>query len=513
MFLNRRSRTTTTTENKERKQRPEEHSIPKHQGKYIKFAQPNKKTHVLSDKSLFLSKEEQEDMLKPGQIRLDALFLSANVAKGFDDVKKICFPNRCIAKCEDLSFLQFLNRVELNNNVIETLNFLKDNTDITYINMSYNLIRDIQPIKDLKQLQVLNLSHNQIESVASEPFTYNCSTLKALILNNNRIKSLPNIKFTELNTLVVSHNELTNIDMIAKCENLRKISAANNQIRQLPDGIKFCLSLEELRLGHNKLTSLPNSISFNVNLKILNLSHNLISSFDEIKKLSMCKKMKDLALNDNPISKNENYREHILQILPQLEVLDGEPIKEKQKKKVKREELDREDKKGSTIIKKNGKDISPKKQKFDNKNRELSRNDKRQKLSKKDDENNSIHEGENTIPKEKDNEKSNGTHVVKDTHVVVERLIDEEKEKKLLEKLQRERERIAQEMELVNVKELNEQKRNLREMNGGYAETDEKFSGVSKVSMAKRKKSSKNQTDILKFLTLDTNDEHTSGWD
>ena len=164
----------------------------------------------------------------------------------FDQIKKLKLSNHGITYCEDLSFLQFVQRIELDNNQLSSIDFMRDNNDANYVNVSHNQISDLTPLKNMK-LQVLNASHNQLESLSSECFKSSVNSLKALIVSNNQLSSLPDLKFVDLNTLVISHNEIKNIDVIAKCEQLKKISASNNQIRLLPEGIKRCVALEELR--------------------------------------------------------------------------------------------------------------------------------------------------------------------------------------------------------------------------------------------------------------------------
>jgi len=58
------------------------------------------------------------------------------------------------------------------------------------------------------------------------------------------------------------------------------------------------------------------------NVKELYLKDNQISDFKQIEHLKNCPQFKILCLLDNPISKQSNYRQKILEILPNLKKLD-----------------------------------------------------------------------------------------------------------------------------------------------------------------------------------------------
>lgn len=58
-------------------------------------------------------------------------------------------------------------------------------------------------------------------------------------------------------------------------------------------------------------------------MRELRLANTKISSFDDIKNLNRFKNLESLELEECPISKEENYREKIFEMLPDLVCLDN----------------------------------------------------------------------------------------------------------------------------------------------------------------------------------------------
>lgn len=201
----------------------------------------------------------------------------------FDKVKSIKFVNSDVVECEDLSFLQFLERVELQQNQLQNLKFIQDCKDVTYLNASNNKIDSIHVLSPLCNLKVLNVAHCEIKQVPPMLLS-SLPNLRALVINNNQLKSFPRTsKKHELRTLVISHNEIDSLTGISQFSMLEKLSASNNSIRAIPESeIKELKQLQELRLAHNKIITIPSSISECVQLKILNLTHNFIQSLEYV---------------------------------------------------------------------------------------------------------------------------------------------------------------------------------------------------------------------------------------
>ena len=105
-------------------------------------------------------------------------------------------------------------------------------------------------------------------------------------------------KLDSIKTLNLWGNNLDDISLISEMPSLEIISLSSNQIKDIK-------ALKTLK-----------------NLKELYLKDNKISDFNQIEFLKNCKKLEILNLSENPISTQQNYRQKILDILPNLKKLD-----------------------------------------------------------------------------------------------------------------------------------------------------------------------------------------------
>ena len=86
-----------------------------------------------------------------------------------------------------------------------------------------------------------------------------------------------------------------------------------------------CISLESATFSANYITSLR-CFKGMYNLRELSLAKNNISDFNELSYLSTCRNLSKLWLKDNPISKAWDYRIQVIRFIPNLIILDDEPI-------------------------------------------------------------------------------------------------------------------------------------------------------------------------------------------
>ena len=121
---------------------------------------------------------------------------------------------------------------------------------------------------------------------------------KELILSKN-----PNIfDISSIKKLKICSSNISDISIISRMKNL-----------------------EILFLSSNKISSLY-ALSQCENLRELNLRNNYIFSFDELYFLQNLQKLKILTLEGNPISRNDNYLDKVLKILPNLYYLDNKKV-------------------------------------------------------------------------------------------------------------------------------------------------------------------------------------------
>ena len=105
-------------------------------------------------------------------------------------------------------------------------------------------------------------------------------------------------KLDSIKTLNLWGNNLDDITLLSEMPYLEILSLSNNQIKDIK-------SLKNLK-----------------NLKELYLKENNISDFSQLEFLKNCKKLEILNLSENPITSQQNYRQKILDMLPNLKKLD-----------------------------------------------------------------------------------------------------------------------------------------------------------------------------------------------
>ena len=171
--------------------------------------------------------------------------------------------------------------------------YLQQCVSINILDFSFNQIKKIENLFYLHHLHSLNLSHNEISVVENLEGDVN---LRQLFLSENRISTifirspLPKLIFLDLSgnklrrltginsfpclsTLVIERCLLTTLNGLQQLLNLRRISAASNQIS---DFLPFPLPLlSHVDLRNNNITSISSFTQFQ-SLVLLDLSGNPI---------------------------------------------------------------------------------------------------------------------------------------------------------------------------------------------------------------------------------------------
>ena len=143
-------------------------------------------------------------------------------------------------------------------------------------------------------------------------------------------KKYPGKKLEKIKYLNLWGEDLENVDIISQMKSLKVVSLSANKISSLKP-------FEKLD-----------------NLKELYIRNNNISNIDEIDYLKDNANLKSLWMSDNPVSKNEKeFKNAIIEKLPNLTTLDNTPIPEIKKDIDKKKDINDKDK---TIDFKNEKD-------------------------------------------------------------------------------------------------------------------------------------------------------------
>ncbi|KAI8343880.1 hypothetical protein BC941DRAFT_497280 [Chlamydoabsidia padenii] len=225
---------------------------------------------------------------------------------------------------DDISSCSKLRKLVLSENTLSNNNTSFSGLDhLTFLDLSHNEFSSLNGLENMTQLNVLNVSNNAITQLPEDLSHF--GNLKALILNNNQLSKVPGLDvLTNLNTLVISHNSVTKIPNLMALPKLVKVSASHNKLKEVPNLSGQSASLKELRLNDNKIVTIPNTLRKCQALAIIDLGNNRISKWSDIASLGSLLNLHNLNLRGNPITKNKDYKDKILALVPSLRVLDGE---------------------------------------------------------------------------------------------------------------------------------------------------------------------------------------------
>ena len=213
-------------------------------------------------------------------------------------------------KLSDLSeiYSQGLNSLIISNNRIQTVNFIVHLSNLEYLDLSQNGLIKIEKnsFSHVDKLRYLNLSGNKLD-LDGEFLGYSQTCLESLDLSFNDIKYIESANLTfqylsSLKALNMSNNQIKSLDSNA-LESLSQLSDLNlawNNIGLIKrDYFLNLRKLRMLKIGFNLLESID---ILNNNLEYLDLEQNKLDKIGE-HDFEFNLKLKFLNLNSNPIQK------------------------------------------------------------------------------------------------------------------------------------------------------------------------------------------------------------------
>lgn len=171
-------------------------------------------------------------------------------------------------------------------------------TSIKTLILSDNKIKRINNLLPLKSLEYLDLSFNEITEIQNID---NLINLIDLDLSNNYISQIKNLKnLPNLTKINLSQNQIIQIECLENLSNITMIDLSSNQISEIKN-LENLIFLYELDLSGNAIKEIQN---LNLeNLTFLNLYENEIAKIENLDKLT---ELIDLDLSYNVIEEIEN---------------------------------------------------------------------------------------------------------------------------------------------------------------------------------------------------------------
>lgn len=165
------------------------------------------------------------------------------------------------------------------------------------LDISNNQISSLEGVGNLTHLMQLNLSHNKLTQLS--PDIGYAGKLTQLDLGNNSLTSIPetigNLK--GLNQLYLRYNKLTTIPSLISCVSLKELYLGNNLLKSIPQSIPSCVAILELR--DNQVSNIDETILSVKCLQRLDISNNNIMNV--IPEIANMPDLKVIILEGNPL--------------------------------------------------------------------------------------------------------------------------------------------------------------------------------------------------------------------
>jgi len=144
---------------------------------------------------------------------------------------------------------------------------------------------------------------------------------QSLILSFKKIIRIENlIGFDSLIKLCLDNNNIEEITGISHLKKLRWLDLSFNKIKKI-QGLDTLTQIEDLSLYSNKISSVEGLEKLD-NLQCLSLGNNRIDSLEQVIKLRQLRSLRMLALADNPVAQESEYKMVILAFIDTLLYID-----------------------------------------------------------------------------------------------------------------------------------------------------------------------------------------------
>jgi len=236
---------------------------------------------------------------------------------------ELCLPGRGFTDIDSLESCRSLKKLELRDNYVAELDFLEMSHELCWLGLAKNRLERISGLNNLSYLAVLDLSDNRIARLEG---LSGLAGLKALIAARNHISKVEGLspkKNPLLETLVLSHNRISECNL-APFPGLKKVSMAHNKLHAFP-GMATLPQLMELRLNGNSITALSRDIARQPKLSILDVGNNLLQSVESLEPLRGLLWLKSFNFFGNSIASDVEKEplQALMASLPALEILNN----------------------------------------------------------------------------------------------------------------------------------------------------------------------------------------------
>mmetsp|Transcript_35196 Transcript_35196/g.80409 ORF Transcript_35196/g.80409 Transcript_35196/m.80409 type:complete len:451 (-) Transcript_35196:6302-7654(-) len=224
-----------------------------------------------------------------------------------------------------------LRVLDISYNVIRDMSPVSLCPNLQELYIAQNKLKAISGIKHLKLLRKLDIGANRIRVIPSEELS-GLQNLEELWLGKNKIEKIDGLEnLTKLRRLDVQSNRLTTVDNLhAQVDTLEELYLAHNGITVEGATVESGLALKftqlnTLDLSSNRLTD-ASPLSHLTSLTDLWISSNDIKTFDDVQPLESLTNLDGIYLEHNPVASDFEYRMQLTKIIPSLTQIDANMI-------------------------------------------------------------------------------------------------------------------------------------------------------------------------------------------
>lgn len=219
--------------------------------------------------------------------------------QNFTNLKKLNISNNEIVDVAPLTWLDHLEELDISNNRINNILPLEALNNLKTLDLKNNVISDISVLERLTNLTSLNLSGNIINNFTPVKDYYNALNDKDFELNTDQSSVKVFFPDKNLDSLIRGFVNKPNGDILASdLKAITQLRGSNQNIKNL-EGLQYCTELTSLDLQSNQISNID-ALKPLVNLSFLNLDRN--QNISDISALKELKNLKELFLCENKIS-------------------------------------------------------------------------------------------------------------------------------------------------------------------------------------------------------------------
>lgn len=247
----------------------------------------------------------------------------------------------CIDSLEGLENANRLRNLYAAGNQISSLAPLRGKTDITILDLSDNQLQSLEGCEGLIDLDQINVNYNQISDLDG---IANSTSLTVLQARKNMLDSIDllNDRFTELETLDVAENQLTDIQAVSACTKLQifrtdenqltslhglenkpelyAVSACQNQLTDI-SALQGMQTMQYVDLAKNQIVDITPLGAMTANDLVVFLEDNQIADINVLPKENT---YRFLSLHGNPLSDYEAASRFLVETLYLPDVTEGD---------------------------------------------------------------------------------------------------------------------------------------------------------------------------------------------